>query len=68
MVPHMDISLSLPKLFYIVVWSSDLDRANDLFCDLGVCVVTDSRFFGGFVGEQSLATDFISDKVKVWCI
>ena len=53
MVPHMDISLSLPKLFYIVVQSSDLERTNDLFCDLGVRVVTGSRFLGGFVREWS---------------
>ena len=36
--------------------------------DLGVCIVTNfTRFVGGFVGEWSLAADFVSDKVKVWC-
>ena len=29
-------------------------RADDLFCDLGVCVVTSSQLLGGFVGEQLL--------------
>ena len=54
MVLHMDIFPSLPRLFW-------------LFHDLGVSVVTSSWFLGGFVGEQSLAADFVSNKVKVWC-
>ena len=44
-----------------------MGRANYLFCDLGVCVVTNSQFLRGFVGEQTLAADFVFDKVKVWC-
>ena len=42
-----------PSKTVLVVRSSDLERANDLFHDLGVSVVTGSRFLGGFVGEQS---------------
>ena len=30
-------------------------------------VVTGSRFLGGFVGEHSMAADFVSEKVKIWC-
>ena len=56
-----------PSKTVLVVRSSDLERANDLFHDLGVSVVTGSRFLGGFVGEQSLAADFVSNKVGVWC-
>ena len=31
-----------PSKTVLVAWSLDLDRANDLFCDLGICVVTGS--------------------------
>ena len=51
----------------LVVRSSDLEKANDLFHDLGVSVVTGSQFLGGFVGNLSLAADFVSNKVGVWC-
>ena len=51
----------------LVVGSSDLERASDLFRDLGISVVTGSQFLGGFVGERSLAADFVSNKVRVWC-
>ena len=56
-----------PSKTVLVVGSSDLERASDLFHDLGVSVVTGSRFLGGFVGERSLTVDFVSTKVKVWC-
>ena len=48
-----------PSKTVLVVRSSDLERANDLFHDLGVSVVTGSQFLGGFMGEQSLAADFV---------
>ena len=44
-----------------------MKKANDLFRDLGVRVVTASWFLGGFAGEQSLAADYVPDNVKVWC-
>ena len=56
-----------PSKTVLVVGSSDLERASDLFRDLGISVVTGSRFLGGFVGERSLAADFVSNKVRVWC-
>ena len=51
----------------LIVQASILQRARDLFHDLGVKVVTGSRFLGGFVGEHSMAADFVSEKVKIWC-
>ena len=56
-----------PSKTVLVVQASILQRARDLFHDLGVKVVTGSRFLGGFVGERSLAADFVSEKVKIWC-
>ena len=56
-----------PSKTVLVVGSSDLERASGLFHDIGISVVTGSRFLGGFVGEQSLAADFVSNKVRVWC-
>jgi len=44
-----------------------MQEATDMFHDLGVRVVSVSRFLGGFVGEKSLAADFVPNKVKVWC-
>ena len=43
----------------------DLQKANDLFYDLSVCVVIGSWFFGVFVGEQSLAADFVSRLIRL---
>ena len=40
-----------PSKTVLVVRSSDLERASDLFHDLGVSVVTGSQFLEGFVGE-----------------
>jgi len=51
----------------LVVQPSDMQEAIDMFHDLGVRVVSGSRFLGGFVGEKSLAADFVSNKVKVRC-
>ena len=48
-----------PSKTVLVVGSSDLERASDLFCDLGVSVVTGSQFLGGFKGKLSLAANFI---------
>ena len=45
---------------------SDLLMANDLFRDLGIKVVTVYHFLGGFVGDQSLAANFVSEKVAIW--
>ena len=60
-----------PSKTVLVVGSSDLERASDLFRDLfrdlGVSVVTGSRFLPGFVRERSLVADFVSNKVRVWC-
>ena len=57
----------VPSKTVFVVQPSDLQKANELFCDLGVKVVTGSKFLGGFVGDKSLAAGFVSDKVKAWC-
>jgi len=50
----------------LIVEPSDMPEATDMFHDLGVRVVSGSWFLGGFVGEKSLAADFVSNKVKVW--
>ena len=50
----------MPSKTVLVVQASILQRARDLFHDLGVKVVTGSQFLRGFVGEHSLAADFVS--------
>ena len=54
-----------PSKTVLVVQSSDLERANDLFHDLNVCGVTISEFLIAFVGEQSLVADFVSNTAVV---
>jgi len=44
-----------------------MQETTDMFHDLGVRVVSGSRFLGEFVGKKSLAADFVSNKVKLWC-
>ena len=56
---------SEPFKTVLVVWSSDLKKANDLFHDLGVCLVTSLWFLGGFVGEQSLEAYMSLIKLKL---
>jgi len=57
----------VPCKTVLVVQPSDTQEATDMFHDLDVKVVSGSWFLGGFVGEKSLAADFASNKVKVWC-
>ena len=42
-----------------------MERVNNLFHDHGVHVVNSLWFLGGFIGEQSLAADFVINKVEV---
>ena len=49
-----------------MVSPSYLNQAASLFSDLGIKVVSGSRFLGGFVGECSMASDFVAQKVKMW--
>ena len=43
-----------PSKTTLVVQSSDLKRANDLFHDFGVCGVTTLWFVGGYVGRAAI--------------
>jgi len=49
-----------------VVGPSYVNQATSLFSDLGIKVVSGSHFLGGFVGEHSMASDFVAQKVKMW--
>jgi len=51
----------------LVVQPSDMQETTDMFHDLGVRVASGPQFLGRFVGEKSLAADFVSNKVKMWC-
>jgi len=55
-----------PCKAFLVVQPSDMQEETDMFHDLGVRLVSGSRLLEGFVGEKSLAADFVSNKVKVW--
>ena len=37
-----------------------------MFSDLGIKVVSGSRFLDGFVGKHSMASDYVAQKVKMW--
>ena len=51
----------------LVVGPSDIQQASELFADLGIKVVSGGRFLGGFIGEKTLAAEFVSSKVQLWC-
>ena len=56
-----------PSKTVLVVGPSDIQQASELFADLGIKVVTGGRFLGGFIGEKTLAAEFVSSKVQLWC-
>ena len=58
----------LPQLAktILVVVPSYVNQATSLFSDLGIKVGSGFRFLGGFVGECSMASDFVTQKVKMW--
>ena len=58
--------LPQPVKTVLVVSPSYLNQAASLSSDLGIKVVSGSRFLGGFVGECSMASDFVAQKVKMW--
>ena len=49
-----------PSNTVLVVQSSDILMANDLFCNLG----NQLSFSLGVVGDQSLVADFVSEKLQ----
>ena len=50
----------------LVVGPSYVNQATSLFADLGIKVVFGSHFLGGFVGELSMASDYVAQKVSMW--
>ena len=55
-----------PAKTVLVVGPSFVNQATSMFSDLGIKVVSGSRFLGGFVGEHSMASDYVTQKVKMW--
>ena len=43
-----------------------LSEAESVFSQLGVKVVTASRFLGGFIGDQENLKMYINQKIQVW--
>ena len=44
----------------LVVAPSFVNQATSMFSDLGIKVVSGFRFLGGFVGECSMASDYVA--------
>ena len=55
-----------PAKTVLVVGPSYVNQATLLFSDLGIRVVSGSRFLGGFVGEHSMADTYVAQKVRTW--
>lgn len=55
-----------PTKCVLVVDECCKDRAVDMFCPLGVQVVTGHRYLGGFIGSNDGLQRFISEKVHKW--
>ena len=52
--------------FVLIVHPSFLGEATRLFGDVGIRVVTGSRFLGGYIGNEEGKRSFLDEKVKVW--
>ena len=55
-----------PSKTVLIVQSYDLLTMNDLFCDLGIRVVTSSYLGGLLEIMQSLVAKFVSDMVSLF--
>ena len=55
-----------PAKTVLVVGPSFVNQSTSMFSDLGIKIVSGSRFLGGFVGEHSMASDYVAQKVKMW--
>ena len=55
-----------PAKTALVVGPSYVNQATSLFSDLGIRVVSGSRFLGSFVGERSMADTYVAQKVRMW--
>ena len=56
--------LPQPAKTVLVASPSYVNQAASLFSNLGIKVVSGSRFLGGFVGERSMASDFVTQRVR----
>ena len=50
----------------LIVGPSDVQKASAFFRDLGIRVVSDGHFLGGYIGDFDLTADFVSNKVQLW--
>ena len=50
----------------MIVKDGLLEKAKDIFGDLGLQFVEVSHFLGGFIGKKETVRDLINDKVKKW--
>jgi hypothetical protein len=55
-----------PEKSYLVVDPSNVDKAREIFGNLGVRVVNGQRFLGGYVGDVEGKTVYASKKVQEW--
>jgi len=55
-----------PEKSYLVVHPNFVERAQTLFADFKVNVVTGFRFLGGFIGDFQETENWINEKVKTW--
>jgi len=56
-----------PQKSYLVVAPDSVQRAETLFGDLGIKVVTGQRFLGGFIGDESGKDLYVRKKTEQWC-
>ena len=55
-----------PEKSYLVVHPNFVEKAQTLFADFKVNVVTGFRFLGGFIGDFQETENWINEKVKTW--
>ena len=58
--------LPQPAKIVLMVGPTDFDQATTMFSNLGIKVVSGSRFLGDFIGDHSMADDYVAQKVQMW--
>ena len=59
-------TVAIPKKAVLIVRATEKNAAKAYFGELGIKIVSEHRFLGGFVGEKDEVHDFVLEKVTTW--
>ena len=55
-----------PDKSYLIVHPDFVDKAEEMFKQLGIRVVTCRRFLGGFIGGKEDVDQWFKEKIECW--